>query len=48
MIALGIIDPAKVTHSALQFAGSIAGLMITTEAMETEHVEKNVAKNVAA
>lgn len=29
----GIIDPAKVTRSALQFAGSVAGLMLTTEAM---------------
>jgi chaperonin GroEL len=33
MIALGILDPAKVTRAALQAAGSIAGLMITTEAM---------------
>ena len=30
---MGILDPAKVTRSALQAAGSIAGLMITTEAM---------------
>ncbi|MDP5253295.1 MULTISPECIES: chaperonin GroEL [unclassified Vibrio] len=37
MIAMGILDPAKVTRSALQFASSIAGLMITTEAMVTEH-----------
>ncbi|MEG0610798.1 MAG: chaperonin GroEL, partial [Morganella sp. (in: enterobacteria)] len=36
MIAMGILDPTKVTRSALQFAGSIAGLMITTEAMITE------------
>ena len=33
MIAMGILDPAKVTRTALQAAGSIAGLMITTEAM---------------
>ncbi|HLR17995.1 MAG TPA: chaperonin GroEL [Alcanivoracaceae bacterium] len=33
MIEMGIIDPAKVTRSALQAAASIAGLMITTEAM---------------
>lgn len=33
MIAMGILDPAKVTRSALQAAGSIAGLMVTTEAM---------------
>ena len=36
MIAAGIIDPAKVTRSALQNAASIAGLMLTTEAMITE------------
>ena len=33
MIEMGILDPAKVTRTALQAAGSIAGLMITTEAM---------------
>ncbi len=33
MIEQGIIDPAKVTRSALQNAGSIAGLMLTTEVM---------------
>jgi chaperonin GroEL len=33
MLEMGILDPAKVTRSALQAAGSIAGLMITTEAM---------------
>ena len=36
MIAMGILDPAKVTRTALQNAASIAGLMITTEAMITE------------
>jgi len=33
MIDMGILDPTKVTRSALQNAGSVAGLMITTEAM---------------
>ncbi|GAA5317422.1 MAG: chaperonin GroEL [Candidatus Pelagadaptatus aseana] len=33
MLDMGILDPAKVTRSALQAAGSVAGLMITTEAM---------------
>lgn len=33
MIEMGILDPAKVTRTALQAAGSIAALMITTEAM---------------
>jgi chaperonin GroEL len=36
MLAMGILDPTKVTRSALQFAASVAGLMITTEAMVTE------------
>ena len=36
MIAMGILDPAKVTRTALQSAGSVAGLMITTEAMVTD------------
>ncbi|MGR2890513.1 chaperonin GroEL [Vibrio vulnificus] len=38
MIEMGILDPAKVTRSALQYAASVAGLMITTEAMITDHV----------
>ena len=33
LIAAGVIDPAKVTRTALQNAASIAGLMLTTEAM---------------
>ena len=36
MIEMGILDPTKVTRSALQHAASIAGLMITTEAMVGE------------
>jgi chaperonin GroEL len=36
MIEMGILDPTKVTRSALQNAASIAGLMITTEAMVAE------------
>ena len=36
MIEMGILDPAKVTRSALQNASSVAGLMITTEAMIAE------------
>ncbi|MGP1956249.1 MAG: chaperonin GroEL [Arsenophonus sp. NC-PE1-MAG3] len=36
MLEMGILDPTKVTRSALQFAASIAGLMITTEAMVTD------------
>ena len=36
MIALGILDPTKVTRTALQNAASVAGLMVTTEAMIAE------------
>lgn len=36
MLASGVIDPAKVTRSALQNAASIAGLMLTTEALITD------------
>src|SRR6056300_1651197 len=36
MLAMGILDPAKVTRTALQAASSVAGLMITTEAMVSE------------
>jgi chaperonin GroEL len=43
MIKAGIIDPAKVTRSALQNAASIAALFITTEAVITDKPEKNPA-----
>lgn len=36
LVAAGVIDPAKVTRTALQNAASIAGLMLTTEAMISE------------
>ncbi|MFW5426054.1 MAG: chaperonin GroEL [Methylophagaceae bacterium] len=36
MIDMGILDPTKVTRTALQNAGSVAGLMLTTEAMVAE------------
>ena len=36
MVEMGILDPTKVTRSALQNAGSVAGLMITTECMIAE------------
>ncbi|AMX01494.1 chaperonin GroEL [Microbulbifer thermotolerans] len=41
MIGLGIIDPAKVTRSALQNAASIAGLMLTTEVMVADRPSEN-------
>ena len=43
LVAAGVIDPAKVTRSALQNAASIAGLMLTTEAMICEIPEKKAA-----
>ena len=36
MLKMGIIDPAKVTRTALQAAGSVGGMMITTECMVSE------------
>ncbi len=43
LVASGVIDPTKVTRSALQHAASIAGLMLTTEAMIAEIPEKKQA-----
>lgn len=43
MFGAGIIDPAKVTRSALQNAASIAGLFLTTEAVVADKPEKNPA-----
>ena len=43
MLDFGIIDPAKVTRTALQAAASVAGLMITTEAMIAEKPEDKPA-----
>jgi chaperonin GroEL len=43
LVKSGVIDPAKVTRSALQNAASIAGLMLTTEAMVCEIPEKKAA-----
>ncbi|WP_446893153.1 chaperonin GroEL [Acinetobacter sp. NS4_7] len=40
MLEMGILDPAKVTRSALEHAASVAGLMLTTECMITEIPEE--------
>jgi chaperonin GroEL len=40
MVQAGIIDPTKVVRTALQDAASVAGLLITTEAMVAEHPKK--------
>jgi chaperonin GroEL len=41
LMAAGIIDPAKVTRSALQNAASIAGMLLTTEACVADEPEKD-------
>ena len=43
MIKMGILDPTKVTRTALQNAGSVAGLMLTTEAMIAEAPQDTAA-----
>ncbi len=43
MIEMGILDPTKVTRTALQNASSVAGLMITTEAMVAEEPKEDEA-----
>ena len=40
LVASGVIDPAKVVRNALQGAASVAGLLITTEAMVAEKPQK--------
>jgi len=40
MFKAGIVDPAKVTRTALQNAASIGGLMLTTEVVIADHPEK--------
>ena len=48
LVKAGIIDPAKVTRSALQNAASIAALLLTTEALIADKPEKADAANAAA
>ena len=47
MVKAGIIDPAKVTRSAIENAASIAGMILTTEALITEVPEKSAAAAAA-
>jgi chaperonin GroEL len=44
LIAQGVIDPVKVTRSAVQNAASIAGMLLTTEALVTDKPEKEQAE----
>ncbi|WP_170161460.1 chaperonin GroEL [Moraxella cuniculi] len=48
MIEMGILDPAKVTRSALEHAASVAGLMLTTEVMITDLPAKDNAAAMPA
>jgi chaperonin GroEL len=41
LVGMGILDPTKVARSALQNAASVAGLMITTEAMVAEEPKED-------
>jgi chaperonin GroEL len=43
LIAMGIVDPVKVVRTALQDAASVAGLLVTTEAMVAERPKKEPA-----
>ena len=43
LVKAGVVDPTKVTRTALQNAASIAGLLLTTECMITEIPEKKEA-----
>jgi len=47
MVKAGIIDPAKVSRTALQNAASVAGLLLTTDLMVTEFDEKEEAEPIA-
>ena len=40
LIKAGVVDPAKVTRSALQYAASVSGLLLTTEALITDLPEE--------
>ena len=48
MFKFGVIDPAKVTRTALEDAGSVAGLLITTEAMVADKPQKDAPALAAA
>jgi chaperonin GroEL len=47
LVAAGIIDPTKVVRFAIQNAASVAGLMLTTEAMITEKPKKKKSKGAS-
>ena len=43
MVKMGVIDPTKVVRTALSNAASIAGLMLTTDALVTDEEEEEAA-----
>lgn len=47
MIPAGIVDPAKVSRSALQNAASVAAMVLTTESLVTDKKEENPAPAAA-
>ena len=48
MLEAGIVDPAKVTRSALQNAASVASMLLTTESLVAENKEDKAAAAAAA
>jgi len=48
LYAQGVIDPAKVVRTALQDAASVAGLLVTTEAMNAKKPKKDAAPALPA
>jgi chaperonin GroEL len=48
LYTMGVIDPAKVVRTALQDAASVAGLLVTTEAMIAEKPKKETAPAMPA
>jgi chaperonin GroEL len=48
LIAMGVIDPAKVVRTALQNAASVAGLMLTTEALIAERPKSDASEGAGA
>jgi len=48
MIKMGIVDPTKVTRSALENAASVAAMVLTTESLVSDKPDENAAANAAA
>ena len=48
LLQAGIVDPAKVVRTALQNAASVAGLLVTTEAMVAEEPKRNAGGGAPA